>query len=305
MFPPMPIPTSPESLRTASVQNIILSKATGDTTLLFSPLTLPINPQKVSISRQSKVEGVQTMLNSDFENAVKATGKLVISLTDIWLVGQPFVADTLNTLFALVSPWPNGQNTVLSSVASARSPGATWISGQKSAAAGEVVQAAATTVSGDLASAGSPTLQGVASAPALLPPTWYLPLVQLTWGNGLTYTVNVTNVSAEITKISMTGEPIEARVTLQVTDWPHVLPGTNPTSGGPVGRGQHTVVTGDNIVRIAATRYGDPTAWRAIAAANGLDNALLLPAGLALFLPGRAEMAALDAARRSEVVLAR
>jgi nucleoid-associated protein YgaU len=302
---PMPIPTEPESLRTASIQNVMLTKAAGDTTLIFSPLTLPINPQKVSISRQSKVEGVQTMLNSDFENAVKATGKLVINLNDIWLVGQPFVVETLNTLFALVSPWPSGQNTVLSSVASARSPGATWISGQKSAAVGEGMQAVTNTVGGDITGGGSPTLQSVASSPTVLPPTWYLPLVQLTWGNGLAYTVNVTNVSAEITKMSMIGEPIEARVNLQVTDWPHVLPGTNPTSGGPVGRGQHTVVAGDNIVRIAASRCGDPKAWRAIAAANGLDNALRLTAGRTLFLPGRADMAALDAARRSEVVLVR
>jgi hypothetical protein len=318
LVPPSLMPSSIGQLTgtTASVSNIILAPDPEDGALIFAPLTLPINPQGVKLTRQAQVQGVKSVIATDFANAVMAAGKLVISLNDIWLVGTPFVSQTLNLLFALVQPWPSSPRSTFDPTQSAQSPGATVtpdaapgpigsLSSPQGILAG-VVQTAtsisqAASPGGSPQSTSSPTLQSPAPQEAQAKVTYILPLVQITWGNGLTYSVNVTQVTADITKVSMTGEPIEAKVSLQLGNFPDLPEPTNPTSGGPAGRRRHTVVAGDNIVRIAATRYGDPKAWRAIAAANGVDDALRLPAGRTLFLPGRADVAALGAARRQGV----
>jgi len=301
----LPTPTPQPPGITASISHITLAEDPRDTTLSFPQLTLPINPQKIHLSRQAKIQGVQTMIPTDFANAVMATGKLVIKLNEIWLLGQPFVAETLNTLFALVSPWPAGQRSTFSPAESARSPGATMVPLPLSTALpgvdpldGQEPSLPIAAITPGDGQGGSPTQQPGSGSSGGKGVPYCLPMVKLTWGNGLTYSVNVTNVDTDVTKMSMGGEPIEAKVDLTVTAFPYVPEGTNPTSGGPAGRRRHTVIAGDNIVRIAATQYGDPKAWRAVAAANGLDDALRLPAGRTLFLPGRADVASLTAARR-------
>jgi nucleoid-associated protein YgaU len=271
---------------------VMLSPAPGDSTLNWSPVTLAINPTKVTIGRQAKVEGAKGVVPSDYENAVKATGRLTIKLTDVWLLGSPYVADTLNTLFSLCTPWPEGLGTKLTQ--STTSPGTLAYAAYALVSAGAPGSAAA--------SAGgtvvSNTLKGSTSSSAA--PAAVLPKVQLSWGSGLTYIVCVNKIDAEITKMSMAGNPIQARIgSLDLYEVPTPLPGQNPTSGGPGGQSTHTVIAGDNIVRIAVNRYGDPKAWRAIATANGVDNTLRLQAGRSLFLPGRTDVAALEAARRS------
>ena len=47
----------------------------------------------------------------------------------------------------------------------------------------------------------------------------------------------------------------------------------------------HVVQQGDTLSRIAAREYNDPAQWRAIAAANNLDNPLELKSGQVLRLP--------------------
>jgi len=62
----------------------------------------------------------------------------------------------------------------------------------------------------------------------------------------------------------------------------------NPTTSGIAGLRMHTVRDGDSLQSIAYAMYGDPTRWRAIAEANGIDDPLALPRGRALAVP-RAE----------------
>jgi nucleoid-associated protein YgaU len=46
-----------------------------------------------------------------------------------------------------------------------------------------------------------------------------------------------------------------------------------------------TVVEGDTLWHVAAVEYGDPTAWRTIAAANGVADPRTLEAGRTLVVP--------------------
>ena len=43
--------------------------------------------------------------------------------------------------------------------------------------------------------------------------------------------------------------------------------------------------TGETLDRIAATYYGDASRWRAVAAANGVEDPLNLPPGTVLSIP--------------------
>jgi nucleoid-associated protein YgaU len=307
---------------TASVSNILVEPDPTDGVLIFTPFTLPINPQRVRLTRQIQVQGVKTVMATDFANAVVAAGRLNITLGDIMLVGDPFVMQTLNLLFALVQPWPSSPKSTFDPTQSAQSPGAAITPQAGSGPVGSLTSpegilgnlAEATNAipsviptglaSGDTAGTSLTQTPATAQQQAAGKVTYVLPMVRITWGNGLTYSVNVAQVSADITKVSMTGVPIAAKVELSLGNFPYVPEGTNPTSGGPAGRSRHTVVAGDNIVRIAAIRYGDPKAWRAIATANGVDDALRLSAGRTLFLPGGADVATLHTARRMQGVTA-
>ncbi len=52
----------------------------------------------------------------------------------------------------------------------------------------------------------------------------------------------------------------------------------------------HRVVAGDSLQSLAWREYGNATAWRAIAEANGIDDPSRLPAGTELVLPAAEEV---------------
>ncbi len=62
-----------------------------------------------------------------------------------------------------------------------------------------------------------------------------------------------------------------------------------PVVGGPVhtvlGSGDGDQRSSERLDALAGRMYGDPTAWRTLAAANGIADPLRLPVGLALRLP--------------------
>ena len=59
----------------------------------------------------------------------------------------------------------------------------------------------------------------------------------------------------------------------------------NPTTRADIGLGSHTVRDGDSLASIAYHHYRDPTKWRAIAEANGIDDPLHLTRGAVLSIP--------------------
>lgn len=117
------------------------------------------------------------------------------------------------------------------------------------------------------------------------------PTVMFGWGT------NIVLDRAFIKSISVTykrfllGNPVRAEVTVALEEVPSVVPGTNPTSGGIATRRTHTMIEGDTLASVAWEEYHDPTKWRALAEANGIDDPMRIPTGTVLLVPepGEAE----------------
>lgn len=59
----------------------------------------------------------------------------------------------------------------------------------------------------------------------------------------------------------------------------------NPTSGSYEVRRSHRTIAGDSLLAsVAFAEYGDPAAWRALAAFNGIDDLLRMPTSTLLLL---------------------
>jgi nucleoid-associated protein YgaU len=111
------------------------------------------------------------------------------------------------------------------------------------------------------------------------------PLVVLRWGSVTAFAAYISSVSVKYSLFAPDGTPIRATCSVTMEEMPGVLAGQNPTSGALETRRVHTVVTGDTLASVAYREYGDPTMWRVIAAANGIDDPLRIPAGTALQVP--------------------
>jgi nucleoid-associated protein YgaU len=118
------------------------------------------------------------------------------------------------------------------------------------------------------------------------------PWVRFSWGSFTTvrFVAYVESVSATYTLFSPTGDPLRATCQLSLKEVPQPTKGQNPTSGARSAHRVHTVVTGDSLAALAWREYGDPTVWRAIATANGIDDPMRLRVGQALLIPGTAEV---------------
>ncbi len=110
------------------------------------------------------------------------------------------------------------------------------------------------------------------------------PVAMFVWGR-FTFRGFVKSVNATYTLFRRDGTPARANVAVSMIELREAPAGTNPTSGGPPGRHSHRVVLGDSLHSIAYREYGDPAYWRAIAAANGIDDPLDLRVGTSLLVP--------------------
>jgi nucleoid-associated protein YgaU len=138
-----------------------------------------------------------------------------------------------------------------------------------------------------LKEAMTPTPESVA-ANAPMPPS-----VMFGWGS------NIILEEAYIKSLQVTykrfllGVPVRAELVVDLEEIPISLPGTNPTSGGIASRRTHTVIEGDTLASIAFQEYRNPTKWRALAEANGVDDPLRLAPGTVLLVPEPSEVDAL------------
>jgi len=106
------------------------------------------------------------------------------------------------------------------------------------------------------------------------------------WGNGhSSFDGYVTSVATTYQLFNGTGEPIRAKITIALKEHKPRTGGQNPTSGTLVPQHSRTVRSGDTLASIAWEEYGDPTAWRALARANDIDDPLRLRPGTALLVP--------------------
>jgi hypothetical protein len=119
------------------------------------------------------------------------------------------------------------------------------------------------------------------------------PAVRFHWGPVVFLGV-ASQLTLQFTMFEADGRPTRAHVTLQLTQIAR-SPGSNgsgslrqnPTTTGIAGLRTRVVRDGDSIQSIAYEVYGDATAWRAIAVANGIDDPLCLPRGATLAIPRR------------------
>lgn len=128
---------------------------------------------------------------------------------------------------------------------------------------------------------------------AVLPPGTQnarMPTLTFTWGTEISYSVNLISVDVNYERFTNAGKPVRARVTLKFQTIQKPATGTNPTSGGIPGRRSHIMVAGENLQHIAMATYGKPGAWRALAAANGIEDPLAVQPGMVIYMPSPAEL---------------
>lgn len=116
------------------------------------------------------------------------------------------------------------------------------------------------------------------------------PLVVLHWGKISSFPAFVTSVSAKYTLFKSDGTPIRATCTVAMEEMPGEPWRQNPTSGSQDVRRVHRTVAGDSLASIAFAQYGDPNAWRPLAAYNGIDDPLRVPTGQTILLPSLQEL---------------
>jgi LysM repeat protein len=104
-------------------------------------------------------------------------------------------------------------------------------------------------------------------------------------GDGISSTVILKRVEVQYTRFNADGDPVRARVNLTLELYEKPPEPQNPTSHSPEGGRVHVTSAGDNLQRIAQSTYADPSAWRDIASANGIDDPLRVRNGRSLFLP--------------------
>jgi nucleoid-associated protein YgaU len=115
------------------------------------------------------------------------------------------------------------------------------------------------------------------------------PWVILHWGDLVGFPSVVTTVSTKYTLFTPGGTPVRAVCTVTMEEISGEQPGQNPTSGGLAARDVHVLAVGDTLEAIAYRAYGDPTRWRDLADANGIDDPMRLPPGTALLVPAPEE----------------
>ncbi|MEE1940292.1 peptidase M23 [Streptomyces sp. TRM 70361] len=120
------------------------------------------------------------------------------------------------------------------------------------------------------------------------------PRVKFSWGSfdSVSFFGYLEEVNASYSLFDSDGTPLRATCAIQLTEAGDPTPRQNPTSGSPGAHRTHRLVAGDSLEALAHEEYGDPTAWRLIAEANGIDDPLRLRPGAELLVPSADELEA-------------
>jgi nucleoid-associated protein YgaU len=109
--------------------------------------------------------------------------------------------------------------------------------------------------------------------------------VTFRWGSvNLPQSVPV-SLTVQYVHFHANGEPIRATVELELAQAMKAEQGQNPTTRGVAGLRVHRLQDGDSLASLAHDAYDDPTRWRAIAEANGIDDPMALRRGMELSIP--------------------
>ncbi|HVX16564.1 MAG TPA: LysM peptidoglycan-binding domain-containing protein [Acidimicrobiales bacterium] len=129
----------------------------------------------------------------------------------------------------------------------------------------------------------NPKLPGSDEASGNVRPPW----VRFHWGQLHSFKAVVTSATVNFDYFSSEGTPLRARADLTLLQFEEEMAfgRQNPTSGTPRPHRVHRISPGETLDRIAAAHYGDPTRWRTIAAANGIEDPFALRPGTLLSIP--------------------
>jgi hypothetical protein len=123
------------------------------------------------------------------------------------------------------------------------------------------------------------------------------PILEVRWGQTFHFDAVLTSLTIQYTLFNADGDPLRANVTcdLQQVGKPTIkgggggtkrpTKGQNPTTVGTAGLRSHVVRDGDSLASLAYRYLDDPTRWRQIAEANGIDDPLRLRRGAVLAIP--------------------
>ena len=112
--------------------------------------------------------------------------------------------------------------------------------------------------------------------------------VTFSWGSTQLPKAAPLSISIQYAMFHPNGDPMRAFVDLELAQADDSSPpgqAQNPTTRGTAGLRSHIVQDGDSLQSIAYESYGDPTRWRVIAEANGVDDPLRIERGTALGIP--------------------
>jgi len=127
--------------------------------------------------------------------------------------------------------------------------------------------------------------QKVVDLMAINPETHAPPVVLFNWG-GLSFTGVLSRVNQRFTMFMDTGIPIRARLQVTFQEWK-----TAAQEAKEVRRRtsdytrRYRLAQGETLSQVAATYYRDPTLWRPIAIANGIDDPRRLDVAVELTVP--------------------
>ncbi|GIW72532.1 MAG: peptidoglycan-binding protein [Planctomycetota bacterium] len=112
------------------------------------------------------------------------------------------------------------------------------------------------------------------------------PIARLVWGDGLAFKGVLESISVRYTLFLDNGTPVRAIVN---TVWKEFTPPEEQRQFKPLHSADHTkrrvVKQGDTLSWIAGKEYDDPSLWRVIADANGIDDPMHLEPGTELIIP--------------------
>lgn len=112
------------------------------------------------------------------------------------------------------------------------------------------------------------------------------PILLFVWGEKLQFKSVITSLSIRFTMFLDTGTPVRAVANVTLTEF---SPPPEQLQGKPRHSPDHTkrriVKQGDTLSWIAGKEYGNPSEWRIIAQANGIDDPMRLTVGRELLIP--------------------
>jgi hypothetical protein len=127
--------------------------------------------------------------------------------------------------------------------------------------------------------------QKVVDLMAINPETHAPPVVLFSWG-GLKFTGVLSRVNQRFTMFLESGVPVRARLQVTFQEWKTALQEAKEVRRQTADyTRRYRLAQGETLAQVAAAFYADPTLWRPIAIANGIEDPRRVETALELNVP--------------------